>query len=80
MPGLASSGRVRDYRRYRVSQTGNFETYLNSPMIAAEVLEAGCSLVWPLQPGQHGAGTAWAVAAMCLCSWRRQSRYSHRTT
>jgi len=45
LPGLASWGRVRDYRAYRISRMANVESFLDSPMTAEQCLEAGCSLI-----------------------------------
>ena len=45
LPGMASYGRVRDYRSYQLSQMAGVEVYLESAMTGAQCLEAGCSLV-----------------------------------
>ncbi|MFP6745924.1 MAG: FAD-dependent oxidoreductase [Alphaproteobacteria bacterium] len=52
LPGLSAWGRVRDYRAYQISQIAAVETYFDSAMDAAGVLEAGCSLV-ALATGAH---------------------------
>lgn len=45
LPGLAAWRRVADYRVYQLQQMANVNVYLQSPMTAEAVLEAGCSLV-----------------------------------
>ncbi len=45
LPGLASYGRVRDYRVQQLSRMGNVEIFRGSRLDADAVLEAGCSLV-----------------------------------
>jgi dimethylamine/trimethylamine dehydrogenase len=39
LPGLMEWKRVADYRTYQISQMANVQTFLNSPLTAAEVLE-----------------------------------------
>lgn len=41
LPGLSAWGRVRDYREFQIGQMPNVETYLQSPLSTAEVLEYG---------------------------------------
>ena len=41
LPGLSAWGRVRDHRAYQLSQLGNAQVYLNSPLTVEEVLEFG---------------------------------------
>jgi len=41
LPGLSAWGRVKDYREYQLSQRANVETYFESHLSAAEVLEFG---------------------------------------
>ncbi|MDF1749443.1 MAG: NAD(P)-binding protein [Alphaproteobacteria bacterium] len=41
LPGLSAWGRVVDYRVYQLSQKGNVETYLNSPLTAEDILQFG---------------------------------------
>ncbi|MEM7522317.1 MAG: FAD-dependent oxidoreductase [Pseudomonadota bacterium] len=41
LPGLAEWKRVADYREYQLSQMANVETYLQSPLTAAQALEFG---------------------------------------
>ncbi len=41
LPGLATWGRVADYREYQISQTDNVEIYLHSELTASQVLEFG---------------------------------------
>jgi dimethylamine/trimethylamine dehydrogenase len=41
LPGLAAWGRVVDYRKYQISQRPNIETYLNSELDAAQILDFG---------------------------------------
>jgi dimethylamine/trimethylamine dehydrogenase len=41
LPGLAEWGRVRDYRQFQLSGMANVETYLDSRLSAAQVLEFG---------------------------------------
>ncbi len=41
LPGLSAWGRVADYRAYQISQKPNVETYFDSPMDAASILEFG---------------------------------------
>ncbi len=41
LPGLSAWGRVRDYRAYQLGQKANVETYFDSRLTAAEVLEFG---------------------------------------
>ena len=41
LPGLSAWGRVADYREYQLAQKPNVETYLASPLDAAQVLEFG---------------------------------------
>ena len=41
LPGLAAWGRVRDYRRGQIAKMNNVQTYLDSHMSAASVLELG---------------------------------------
>ena len=45
LPGLATWGRVRDYRSYQIAQLGNVQVFRDSRLDAAQVLEMGCSLV-----------------------------------
>ena len=42
LPGLASYGRVRDYRVYQISQMADVNLYLESRMGVDDVLQAGC--------------------------------------
>ena len=53
LPGLASYGRVRDYRAYQISQLASVQSYLDSELTADQVLEMGCSLV------AVATGAAW---------------------
>lgn len=41
LPGLSAWGRVADYRAYQLSQKPNVETYLDSGLDAAQILEFG---------------------------------------
>ena len=41
LPGLAAWGRVADYRTYQISQRANVETYLDSRLDAAQILDFG---------------------------------------
>ncbi|MCV2868917.1 NAD(P)-binding protein [Defluviimonas sp. WL0002] len=41
LPGLSAWGRVVDYRQYQLSQRPNVETYIGSPLDAAQILEFG---------------------------------------
>ncbi|MBL8709400.1 MAG: hypothetical protein JNL25_09410, partial [Rhodospirillaceae bacterium] len=41
LPGLSAWGRVRDYRLGQIAKMANVETYLDSRMGAAEILEQG---------------------------------------
>jgi dimethylamine/trimethylamine dehydrogenase len=41
LPGLSAWGRVVDYRQYQLSQRPNVETYLESELSAAQILEFG---------------------------------------
>ena len=41
LPGLSAWGRVADYREYQLSQKSNVETYLDSALDAAQILEFG---------------------------------------
>ena len=41
LPGLSAWGRVADYREYQISQKPNVETYFDSPLTAAEILDFG---------------------------------------
>ena len=41
LPGLSAWGRVVDYRQYQISQRPNVETYFDSRLGAAEILEFG---------------------------------------
>ncbi len=41
LPGLSAWGRVKDYREYQISQKPNVETYFDSRLTAAEILEFG---------------------------------------
>ncbi|MEM0924007.1 MAG: FAD-dependent oxidoreductase [Pseudomonadota bacterium] len=45
LPGLAEWRRVVDYREYQIGQMANVETYLQSPLSAAEALEFGADHV-----------------------------------
>ncbi len=45
LPGLASWGRVRDYRSYQISQMANVQVYLESRLVADDVLEMDVSRV-----------------------------------
>jgi dimethylamine/trimethylamine dehydrogenase len=44
LPGLATWGRVRDYRLTQLNQMANVEIYRESAMTAEDVLQADCSL------------------------------------
>ena len=41
LPGLSAWGRVADYRDYQLAQKPNVETYFESPLTAAQILEFG---------------------------------------
>ncbi len=41
LPGLAAWGRVADYRAYQIGQRPNVQTYLDSRLTAAEILDFG---------------------------------------
>jgi len=41
LPGLSAWGRVADYRTYQISQRANVETYLDSRLDAAQILDFG---------------------------------------
>ena len=41
LPGLSAWGRVADYREYQISQRPNVQTYFDSRLSAAEILEFG---------------------------------------
>ena len=41
LPGLSAWGRVADYREYQLSQRPNVQTYFDSKLSAAEILEFG---------------------------------------
>ena len=41
LPGLSAWGRVADYREYQLSQRSNVQTYFDSRLSAAEILEFG---------------------------------------
>lgn len=41
LPGLSAWGRVKDYREYQISQMPNVQTYFESRLSTAEVLEFG---------------------------------------
>ncbi len=41
LPGLSAWGRVVDYRQYQISQRANVETYFDSALDAAQILEFG---------------------------------------
>lgn len=45
LPGLATWGRVRDYRVAQLNQMANVDVYRDSLMSTENVLDAGCSLV-----------------------------------
>ena len=45
LPGLSGWGRVRDYRLQQFTKLPNVETFLDSEMTAADVVESECSLV-----------------------------------
>ena len=41
LPGLATWGRVRDYRQYQIGRMANVDVYLDSPLTAQNILEFG---------------------------------------
>ncbi len=53
LPGLSAWGRVVDYRQYQLSQRSNVETYLESNLNAAQILEFGFENV------AIGTGSIW---------------------
>lgn len=52
LPGLSAWGRVADYRAYQLGQSANVETYFESRLSAAEILEFGFEHVC-LATGSH---------------------------
>jgi dimethylamine/trimethylamine dehydrogenase len=52
LPGLASWGRVRDYRVYQIAQLGNVQVFHSSRLDAAQVLELGFARVAVATGGQ----------------------------
>ncbi|KFI27483.1 oxidoreductase [Paenirhodobacter enshiensis] len=52
LPGLSAWGRVVDYRQYQLSQRANVETYFDSRLSAADVLEFGFENIC-LATGSH---------------------------
>ncbi|MEM7545213.1 MAG: FAD-dependent oxidoreductase [Pseudomonadota bacterium] len=46
LPGLTEWKRVADYREYQISQMANVETYLQSPLTAAQALEFGADHIF----------------------------------
>lgn len=52
LPGLSAWGRVADYRQYQLSQRSNVETYLNSALDVASILEFGFQHV-AIATGSH---------------------------
>jgi dimethylamine/trimethylamine dehydrogenase len=52
LPGLSAWGRVADYREYQLSQKPNVETYFDSPLDAAQILEFGFENIC-LATGSH---------------------------
>jgi len=52
LPGLSAWGRVVDYRQYQISQCPNVETYFDSALSAAEILEFGFENV-AIATGSH---------------------------
>ncbi len=65
LPGLSAWGRVADYRAYQLGQRANVETYFESRLSAAEILEFGFEHVC-LATGSHwradGVARAHVVA------------------
>ena len=45
LPGLSTWGRVRDYRLQQIAKLDQVETYLDSRMTAADVVDTGCSVI-----------------------------------
>ncbi len=55
LPGLAAWGRVVDYRQYQISQRPNVETYLQSALDAAQILDFGFENIC-IATGSHWRG------------------------